>query len=471
MPPSFDPQRVFSYIRFSKDRGRAESAGIASHSFQIRESLRMAGITIPSENMLFEVMSGRRNDRPVLNRIIEMIRHDEIDILAVRQDRLSRDTEMTLQLSKLFEIKKSFKLFEIVRGFISFDDPNAWAEFMRAGINAEQEARIDSQRQKLQKKFMRSQGLIQGSVPFGYSRSVDGRCVPNLSEWDIAIDAIDILLRSRGTVQALRSIKEKYGDAFRFASLPGFVDWLQSPTLRGHTPYSRGAEMLFGTHEPLVSPSLAHKIDGFLDRVREQHGIRKATNHAIYSLSGLCVCGRCGAPCHCRTVRRSDKIYRYIDCARPLNNKGCGGSNHRAGIRKGKGRVSTLYAVAEDAVIAALIIKAAEIAEVGSRTIEFQESPEAVKLRSEISQLRSTAKSVTGLEGIIAQKEAHLQNLLEGGLELAGYQNETRFKLGAYAADPDFWKERSPLELQRLFGEFVERVVVDVARVEVVLRV
>lgn len=419
--------------------------------------------------MIFlDEMSGRRKDRPQFQKLIHLIENREVEIVVVRQDRLSRDSDMFQTLSKLFE-RTGVQLYETIRGrFINFKNPDEWAEFQRSGINAEHEARVVSLRAKERKEFMRFEGKVQGGrMPFGYRRSAEGFYEPVPEEWDKARRMIEIFLECESTVVAARQIGAELGIQYAYN---GLHKWLQNYVLRGHTPYfdktrdeggcRKPSDVRWNTHSALITPEMAERIDRVLAQNKRFRGRTK--NFKPKPLSGLLYCDRCGSIAHingkmiyCNSYRRG---YGCLGTERP----GRGGNQIAIGTR---------YADAEKAVIEALMQRSEEVAIAGTTVYEQPEteSAEVLTLRQQIQQYE--ALNDPDLMPVLEKKRSALQQLLSTNEKSSNTLQHSREKLAGYAQIPDFWQMLTSVEREVVYREFVDKVCCAGLSVKVLLKI
>ena len=466
---------VAIYLRFSKQE-QATPGAIDSHIYQANKAIKNIGLD-PSEAIKYEDrMSGGRFDRPQFQQLLRDIESGKIDIVVVRQDRFSRKSGVFLELSEIIERTK-IQLYDTIRQrFIDFNNPDDWSDYQRGGIEAERESRVNSLRIKHRKEYMRVEGKVQGgNAPFGYRRTASGHY--ELSEYaPKAIRMAEIFVESRSCVDSVRRIYEELDLEW---SNPGFLEWLENVTLRGHTPYYAGrdrygkkrkepSEIRWNTHPPLLTGQLLKDVDFTLQRNRDRRGAYREVTRRTYALSGLLRCGRCcgtGIIRHITSKKYPTNDYTYIFCSESQKGFGCGG---KVGKRRG---LNTSYEVAEAKVIEALCDRAAEIIAHGTRTIQEAEPPEILILKQQISQYQEMVKLDPDLSLVLDKKQSQLKALQQQSIERSGTLYYAQERLIEQAKDPLFWELATPEERQVLFYEFVERVNCDGKKIEVKLRV
>lgn len=467
------------YLRFSK-KDQATPGAVGSHEWMARKAIAQIGGN-PDEAVFYvDKKSGWKKNvcRENFDVLLKRIAAGDVTILVARQDRLSRDTTLFLDLAKLLE-KSKCKFWDIIKArFIDFSNPDEWAEYMRAGIGAERESRVNSRRHKDRKEYMRVQGLVQGGhAPYGYRRSPSGQYEIDPDTHQNVLRIFEIFLESSSGIEAVRRIRNELGVEF---TGQGFNRWITNLTLRGHTPYkcrneqgnpAPPQEVRWHTHEAVMDEATWQKINAVLHRNKDKQGSRRGGDKKrVYALSGLLVCGRCGGSCLCRTnVNTYGKEYPRIFCFNSVEGRGCGG-----GIgRKKRSGLNTDYKLAEDSVIDTLVERAEEIAKAVMLKAPTQvvDTPEISKLRSQIQKLEAIADDDPDTQYLLTAKRNKLTELLEMNGAIALSVKHGQDKLTLFGRNRRFWENAKKEELQVLFLEFVDKVICDGDKVVVKLKV
>ncbi len=483
---------IATYFRLSKEDLQRDKDKTAQERQRWQLEQRVKRLLNPGEEWLqfADIQSGARDDRKDFQKLLRAINSKQIRmVIVIRIDRITRDLEMNASLAKQFEAT-GVELFEEMLGrSIDWRNPNDWQYFVNSGVQAESEIRRLSQRIKSTFDWHRSQGKMGGGrVGWPYRRDKDGFIEPNPDEWDKAISAVKIVLELGCSNAALTRIRDELGiDRTRV----WLYDWIKSPLSRGHTPqYTRekGAnqkvgkrkkveewDLVLNTHPSLFDDPELVAIDA-LRRIDRMIADRKRSkgnrNRAVYPLSGLLVCGRCGNPCHIKKIhdtRYADKTYHYVMCGK-RHDRGipCGGEY---GVRKGPSRViNTPYAEVEAAVIDALRKKASSILKIAQadQVRQAKAEPQEQKLlRLEIEKLSS--QNDPDLGDAIAKKQARLNRMILDGQD-AGFRGINRDQ-AALMATSEFWKRAKPQNLRDYYHELIGTVEVDKADIIVKLRI
>lgn len=306
---------IATYQRVSKVEQSRDTDAFIRQGWQLD---RKAADFPDRDRLIFsDIQSGRRDDRPDMLKLIAAIEAGKIDTLIVtRIDRIGRDLEANARLQKQLERKKVV-VFEILLGrFLDWDNPNDWDYFVKSGLDGEKESRTLSRRVKQTFEWHRSLGKMGGGrVGFPYRRNADGFIEPDPQQWELAIDCIQILIKSDGaTMGALDQIRDLGLDRTRV----WLSNWIRSPLLRGHTPQwtrlENGNRKPIGqigfvpnTHLSLFADPRLKGCEKQLDRIIADSKRLKGSTRTrpIYPLSGSIYCGRCGNSCQIKTIFNS----------------------------------------------------------------------------------------------------------------------------------------------------------------------
>lgn len=475
-PPVNPP--IALYGRVSKKEQAHDSEALPRQLWQLNRAVELF------EEQAIEyvdVQSGRRDDRPEFQKLLDLIRRQQVSmVVCTRIDRITRDLETNAKLAKLFE-SSQVKIYEILLGrTIDWKNPNDWEYFVRSGVKAESESRMLSARIKQTLEWHREQGKAVGAVGFGYRRSSGNQIEPHPEQWEKAIAMIRIYIEENGgRTAAVERIRKELGIE---RTMNGLSNWIRSPLIRGHTRYGtmlpdgrrkpNGPQVTIveNTHRSLFDePELqAINAQAEVDRILRERKYKrgKIGPMTIRPLSGLVFCKRCGEVCHVKTSRWSNKPQKYHHFA-------CSGHTQkqtRCGANA-NGPVYVKYEVIDDAVIEALRQRGEALAPLviaDFEEAEAQETTEMVELRAQIARLE--AMGDPDLQGAIDIKSKALNKLLadlHGGDD--SKLREAREQLVQYASVPAFWGMLEVDEKKALYREYVEKVLVDGHDIEVKL--
>lgn len=452
--------RGIGYYRSSKkDRERNPDAH-NSHIFRLKKAFREAGL--PEDTLIiFDEMTGFRDDRPNFQRLVKLIENREVDIVVLRQDRLSRRSGMFSQLSDLFE-KTGVRLYETTRSrFIDFSNPDDWADFQQVGVQSERERRVISQRQKYRREYMRSQGKVQGGrMPYGLRRSTEGFYEWHPEQAPHIPRIVDIFVDTRSCSTTTKLVFDELGIKFGYN---GIRELLANPALRGHTVYQSGDEPpRYNSHPALIGVDDASQIDEILAQNRRCRG--RAKKSSPKPLSGLLFCDRCGEIMH--------DMHGYLYCKAYRRGYGCDRSSAHQfpGKVKREDAVSTLYVDAERAAIEAITERIKDL--IGNSPEPSQdrkEDEQVIELRSQIN--KSKALKIPQLEDAIARMERELQSLLTSEGDSDDVEQKRQKWIDRYQCNPDlFDSNASFLEGRILFKEWIIKILCNGNLINVLLK-
>ncbi|MBO3459933.1 recombinase family protein [Aetokthonos hydrillicola Thurmond2011] len=398
--------------------------------------------------IFFDVQSGRDNDRPEFEKLMQRVRsRDRCDVVVItRDDRITRSGLTSLQLLQEFN-QLGIKL-EILDagGVTNLDNPYEWKQRAQAGIDAEFESRMLSMRVCKGYEYLRDQHKANPRVPFGYVRDKEQyRLDPNLV--DIASCCIAAFFEARSLQGACRLIFERCGIV---RSANGLRDWLLNPVLLGHTPYHKITKtkyklIVYNTHSDnaLLTESQATEIRRILKENKNYWGNNRGKR--IFPLSGLIMCGECGS--NVTVAGGGTSTQSYYSCRkRRENTLFCSQSMFI--------RVEEL----EEAVITELVKKAAAITAIAS-SVSIYETPDLQDLREklrrveilgddpDVADLRS--KLIARIHNL--EQEQHLGQIV---------QSENVQTLVNTFSEIDYWQD-TPRELKRpIYQTLVNKIVI-----------
>ncbi|MBD0344260.1 MAG: recombinase family protein [Coleofasciculus sp. Co-bin14] len=367
--------RVVGYARVS-----SREQAVNSHALEQQIArLELGGC----EEVFKEIQSGSRDDRPVLNALMNLVHNREIDeVMIVKIDRLARS------LTKLRECIDVFQEAGVNLRILDqqIDLSTSQGKLMAnvLGSLAEWETDLLSERTRHGKQHRRNKKTACDTSPWGYrvvkdKYELDHRpflCLienrpanyldlysevpeklPGLTIKQIARDCIDIFLQERGVSRAVRAIFKKYGIAKTSAhkngedgifhwTPGGFNRWLTNPVLCGHTVYFKKLtigkgkrklndpanwQIISDTHPEhrLLTDEEATEIKQiikFNSRVGHFSLNKDPSRPDIYRehtyQSGLVFCEECGSKCISKSAKKKQGHYYYFACR--YAGMGCG---------------------------------------------------------------------------------------------------------------------------------------------------
>ena len=152
--------KVLGYSRVSTKEQAVDSQALEQQQARLREEGKAGEI-------LTDVLSGSRSDRPNFNRLMEMVRNREVDeVVCTRIDRLGRSLADLTQCTKVF-IESGVNL-RILDQQIDLSTPTGLLMANLLGALAQWETDLLSERVRHGKAYRRKQGLACESAPKAY---------------------------------------------------------------------------------------------------------------------------------------------------------------------------------------------------------------------------------------------------------------------------------------------------------------
>ncbi|MGL4882233.1 MAG: recombinase family protein [Waterburya sp.] len=452
--------RIIGYERVSS--GEQATKG---YSLEVqKQRLLDAGAT----EILVDIESAYKDrKRPNLDRLLEKIKAREVDlIVATRLDRLSRRNALSFEIFELCEkYGVSLKLLDEP---IDLETP---VGKMLAGLLA-----IFAQHHSDQKSQNIKQGLqnLRGKgealrPPFGY-RKENKKLVFDLSPYkfsqqevgcyELAREAIDLFLVTKTLRQPLAILKKKYklsedGNPYErgrfFRNAASFRSWLLNPVLRGSTQYltlEKQSVVKENTHlDRLLTDDEYSTIRSILQANKEVKGFGAIKD--VRPLTGLVVCGECGAKCAGSTAKGTNGLKRYYYC-RLKQNYSC---NQRKYIKA---------EVLENAAIESIIDRAEEIATI-TAIPEKQvncEPLELKNLRSQLAALELIPNPQPSIQNAIADLKHQIDFFSLDRSESPTLDFNLVFALTSYLEDKEVWLSLQRENRREIYRKLIDRIVV-----------
>jgi DNA invertase Pin-like site-specific DNA recombinase len=257
------------------------------------------------------VLSGRRDDRPEYQRMVEFVKAGGADVIIVQYlDRFGRNSQEIL--TRIWQLRD----FNVIVQVTDEDIQEELMLLMRAGF-AGAESRRTSERVKANMARIVSKGTHSGRVPFGFTpikKIEDGKAVVERWEIDEAkAEVVREMVRlateeNLGFLAIANALNDKgyrttAGGHWVAASVQVI---LRNPVLNGTMVYGRRGKKkanvadqqdlvrVEGVFPKILSDEEWAALQQRLD-IRREHS-RGATHKSEYLLSGILRCGYCGGP-------------------------------------------------------------------------------------------------------------------------------------------------------------------------------
>ena len=382
------------------------------------------GKRLKCDRILIDKDSGRSDDRPQYQALINMIKLGEVtEVFASRDDRLNRNQ---YEMQYFYNLCLEFGVKWFFTDVEGLDWDSSFGESIRRqkAYEAEQESLKLARRQEKAYEHAEREGkAIARKCPLGYRINKDrkyeidwilpdfsnavGFCDgKHLGSGELARRLVDEFLKHQSLRSALKHWKdflrnldtsrgqpEKVKAFLNFAG-SSFHDWLKHPVLRGHTAYGRFKRVRYGEkldkHKYVELPAHEWRITwnthpndalisdvewSAIQRILEANQVR---GYAIAksrlkpgtpaSLSTILRCKHCNRRFLCSSTTQEGKMYRYYYC---------GGKRDHYCITKSIPETELV-----NQLLDALVLKAKEMVILieGSEANEIQADPEQLKV-------------------------------------------------------------------------------------------
>jgi len=251
--------------------------------------------------------SGSNLDRPGIQKLIEDIKIDKMNIVLVyKLDRLSRSQKDTLYLIEDVFLENGVDFVSMNE---SFDTATPFGRAMIGilSVFAQLERETIKERSLMGRIERAKSGLFHGGgfAPIGYDY-VDGKLVINEYEAMQVRKVYDLFLAGNGTDRIAKimhdtGFKHKHGD---WSHSSAVINILDNPLYIGKITYC--GLVCDGLHEPIISQETFEKVQALRERKRK---IYKRTYQSSSLLAGLIFCANCGARYFVRSVSKKHKYY------------------------------------------------------------------------------------------------------------------------------------------------------------------
>lgn len=456
--------RVGLYARVSSESDEQENA-----LTQQLDRLRAAAVGHEAIEFV-EVMSGTRDDRPQLARLMAACQRGELDrVICTRLDRLSRSMANGAELLTYFSAPDTPSLLALDDSLdLATPSGRLMANILISFAVAESD-RL-SERVRHGKTFHRKKLVPLGPyAPFGY-RYNDQRDNYELNP-ETAPQAralVDRFLKEQTIRPLLRDAVKIPGCSLHNPC--SFRRWIGNPTLAGYRVYGRTyavrdskgkltkrmrqpwdwAEIYPDCHPPLISKAQHQQIVKILSNHRNRKRSALSPKY-VGKLTGLVSCGNCGRTLYYQHVE--DKTYRYLFCH----------GNDCVGAKKTRIRA--------DVVEAAIWRELRQCKEqllalaLGNHPDAHGDCSSEQALTQQIKELE--AQGDPDFAEAIAKKKARLAKLIEQRITSKVTAQERNAMEQALDGD-HFWEiaQEDASRCRAFFSELVERVVVRGHQVE-----
>lgn len=256
--------------------------------------------------------SGSNMNRPALQELLRAVSRHEVDkVLVYKLDRLSRSQRDTLELIEDHFLANGVDFVSMSENFDT-GTPLGRAMIGILAVFAQLEREQIKERMMMGKEARAKKGKYNGGRfdPIGYDY-VDGELVVNEYEALQIRQIYSLLLSGLSPVSVTRAMNDdgyvtKYGEwrEHRVRRVLRSRIYLGEISFRG--------EWKQGNHEPIISEKDWKEAKRILDMRLEEYS--KGQKRGSAYLTGLLVCGRCGARYGKKTANNGSKTYYYYTC-------------------------------------------------------------------------------------------------------------------------------------------------------------
>lgn len=408
--------------------------------------LEKAGV----EKILYDIESGRKDSRKNFNQTIALAKNGvATEIIVTRLDRLGRNV---ISIHKTLEIlhKTGVKLTILDSPLGDTNSAFGWLTINNIAGLAEFESRLLSERISHGTDYYRSNLKYFGKPPFGYTKDVDGKCIPHGTKWLIAKEIICRLYSN-----SYSSISRWLAESFEIKMYPSSLrNWLHNPALRGHTFYklkSGEIERHYSTHEALISEQDYEDLSKITSHVNKKDP-RKFKPHI---LAGIFKCGLCG---HAMTKTKAGKQFQCTQYKK----------FGKAGCSNGK---TIAKSIVKKEVTKVLIGYASEVVrEINNRTqTDVVVDKRLITLQHQLQTLQSLPSN-PAIDLAIADLKQQMKNYEQENNTRESKTEDDYLMLRSFA-QADFWELLSDTEFKVICLRFLETVVFNGGRdIEIGLR-
>jgi len=270
--------------------------------------------------------SGYEINLPELNKIRDMARNGEFDVLVVRElDRLSRNLAKQLIVEE--ELRRAGVRIEYVIGEYEDTPEGRLNKHIRATIAEYEREKIKERMQRGKENASKAGKVLINVAPFGYEL-IDGQLVINDEEAKI-IQLIYQLYINGGTLYGIARKLDKMGVIRQGKSNAARqkrdfkIGWTPDAIRRILTSKTYAGTFYYGKKKipvpvkPIINKELFKVVQ---KRIKENRRVRTKRKYD-YLLSGMCRCGKCRNSYVAYTSTYKDTIYPRYACAARRNPK------------------------------------------------------------------------------------------------------------------------------------------------------
>ncbi|MBE9212902.1 recombinase family protein [Plectonema cf. radiosum LEGE 06105] len=403
-----------------------------------------------ADKVLYDIESGRKDTRKNFNQTIALAKNGvATEIIVTRLDRLGRNV---ISIHKTIETlqKAGAKLTILDSPLGDTNSAFGWLTINNIAGLAEFESRLLSERISHGTEYYRSNLKYFGKPPFGYTKDVNGKCIPHPTDWLIAKEII-----YRFYTNSFASISRWLAESFKIKMYPSSLrNWLHNPAIRGHTFYklkSGEIDRHYTTHEALITESEYQDLAKITAHTNKKDP-RKFKPHI---LAGIFKCGVCG---HAMTKTKAGLQFQCTQYKK-FGKAGCsnGKTIAKSIVKKEVTQVLTGYAFEV-------------VREVNNRTqTDIAVDKRLITLQHQLQTLQSLPSN-PAIDLAITDLKQQMKNYEQQNNTRESKTEEDYLMLRSFG-QADFWELLSDTEFKVICLRFLETVVFNGGReIEVCLR-
>lgn len=285
------------YIRVSTDAQFEEGYSVDAQKEKLEQFCKLRDIT-DYQFYIDGGWSGSNIDRPEMKRMIASIISGKIDSVVVyKLDRLSRSQKDTIYLLEDIFIPNNCSFISLNE---NFDTTTPYGKAMIGILSVfaqlERENIRERTRMGMYERVKAGLWMGGGRVPFGYDYVPEKNILVPNEHADEVRQIFDLYIKGYSA--------GKLASMFSVANDAHVLQILKRPVYKGLIQYN--GELIKGQHEAIIDEDTWNKAQ----IARERRKVVK-TNTTTYLLSGLVVCGVCGAKLRYQRWGSKLKMYCY----------------------------------------------------------------------------------------------------------------------------------------------------------------
>lgn len=304
------PDKVAIYIRVSTQEQAKEGYSIEAQTDRLTAYCKARDWPI-ADIYSDPGFSGANTQRPALQRLFADIEEKLVDcVLVYKLDRLSRSQKDTLYMIEDVFLANGIEFVSMQENFDT-SSPFGRATIGMLSVFAQLEREQIRERLMMGRTERAKTGLFHGGGfhPFGYDY-INGRLVINKANAIIIREVYDLFLDNTPMNRIETILEKKYGRTINHTLIRSI---LSTPIYTGVITWA--GQTYPGQHEPIIDEEDFEQAQELLNDRRRLYENKPLPFRPTHLLTGLLMCGNCGAGYFARSNRsRSGKMLSYYCC-------------------------------------------------------------------------------------------------------------------------------------------------------------